>query len=593
MKRLSTLSVLALVSLSVLAQEERSRPHALAPWEVPLIREYRDSRATASRGITSLPTLPVRTMAEWEEVQSLCITWTDYDGILKQIVRAAKEECEVIIVCADSTSVIAYLNNSQFGGPLNNLNNITFIEGDFDSIWMRDYGPESMYVNEVDSLVLMDWIYNRPRPLDDLVPDLLGNAKGIPVLSSTVAPNDLVHTGGNFMADGFGTAFSSDLVIDENGSNGDYNQSVHSAAQTDQLMTDWMGIQPGRYIRMQTLPYDGIHHIDMHMKLIDEERLLVGEFPQGISDGPQLEANLQDITANYNSVFNTPYEYVRIPMPSSTGGQYPPSASYRTYANNVFINGTILVPTYRTQFDTVGLRILRESQPGYNVIGIDCDDNGMNIISQSGAIHCITKAIGVSDPLLIKHQSLDDTYDTQNPYTVEAYIRHRSGISGAMLYWTTDTTQAYQSLAMSDIGGNNWSASIPAQAAGTEVFYYIQGTANSGKVQVRPIVAPEGYWSFRVLDSNTGIAGANAPVVLEVFPNPTDGQCMIALAPNRVDRTRVEVLDALGRRVAWLNEGFLPGDGRFFVDLGPLDAGTYYVVATSAGGRHVLPLVKR
>jgi hypothetical protein len=286
-------------------------------------------------------------------------------------------------------------------------------------------------------------------------------------------------------------------------------------------------------------------------------------------------------------VFNTPYEYVRIPCPAPAASIR--QASYRTYANNVFINGTILVPTYRTQFDTVGLRILRESQPGYNVIGIDCDDNGMNIISQSGAIHCITKAIGVSDPLLIKHQSLDDTYDTQNPYTVEAYIRHRSGISGAMLYWTTDTTQAYQSLAMSDIGGNNWSASIPAQAAGTEVFYYIQGTANSGKVQVRPIVAPEGIEP--ACSCNTGIAGANAPVVLEVFPNPTDGQCMIALAPNRVDRTRGEVLDALGRRVAWLNEGFLPGDGRFFVDLGPLDAGTYYVVATSTWPPS--PLVKR
>ena len=98
---------------------------------------------------------------------------------------------------------------------------------------------------------------------------------------------------------------------------------------------------------------------------------------------------------------------------------------------------------------------------------------------------------------------------------------------------------------------------------------------------------------LRVLDNNTGIVGANAPIVLEVFPNPNDGQCMIALAPNRVDRTRVEVVDALGRRVAWLNEGFLPSDGRFFVDLGPLDAGTYYVVATSAGGRNVLPLVKR
>ena len=39
-----------------------------------------------------------------------------------------------------------------------------------------------------------------------------------------------------------------------------------------------MGIN--RYITMPTLPYDGIHHIDMHMKLLDEETLLVGEYPR-------------------------------------------------------------------------------------------------------------------------------------------------------------------------------------------------------------------------------------------------------------------------------------------------------------------------
>lgn len=591
MQRLHTLAILALATLSAQAQQTRDLPHALAPWEVPLIRDYRDSRADAARGITTFPTLPVRTMAEWEEVQSLCITWTSFEGILKQIVRYAKEECEVIIICDDQAAVISYLNNSQFGGPLPDLTNITFIEAPYNSIWMRDYGPETMYLNEVDSLVLMDWIYNRPRPLDDAIPDVLGDAKGIPVFSSTAAPNDLVHTGGNFMSDGFGTAFSSELVLEENGAGGQYNQTAHSPAQVDQLMEDWMGIQ--RYVRMTALPFDNINHIDMHMKLLDEERLLVGQFPQGVSDGPQIEQNLQFISSNYPSVFGTPYAYVRVPMPSSTGGNYPPNASYRTYANNIFINGTVLVPTYRTEFDTTGLRILRESLPGYKVVGIDCDNSGQNIISQSGAIHCITKAIGVSDPLLIRHQALQDTNDTQNPYTVTAWMRHRSGIAGASLYWTTDTTQAYQSVLMTDIGNNEWSAAIPAQPAGTEVFYYVEGTAVSGKVQVRPLVAPDGYWSFRVLDSNTGIPGALAPQVLEVFPNPTAGQCMIVVAPGRVDRTRVEVVDALGRRVAWLNEGFLPADGRFFVDLSPLDAGTYFVVATSAGGRSVMPLVKR
>jgi agmatine deiminase len=136
-------------------------------------------------------------------------------------------------------------------------------------------------------------------------------------------------------------------VLDENGPDGQFNQTVKTEAQVDSLMHAWMGIDFGRYIKMPTLPYDVIHHIDMHMKLLDEETLLVGEFPVGTSDGPQIEDNLDDVLANYNSVFGTPYKVIRIPMVPSTGGNYPPGGSYRTYTNFVFVNGTVLVPTYR------------------------------------------------------------------------------------------------------------------------------------------------------------------------------------------------------------------------------------------------------
>ena len=60
--------------------------------------------------------------------------------------------------------------------------------------------------------------------------------KGIAVYSTTQAPYDLVHTGGNFMCDGAGTAFSSELVLDENGANGNFNQTVRNAAGVDAMM---------------------------------------------------------------------------------------------------------------------------------------------------------------------------------------------------------------------------------------------------------------------------------------------------------------------------------------------------------------------
>ncbi len=585
-------SIAAVMALSGLALGAQDLPHALSPAEVPLIPAYRESRMLAARGITSPPPFQVRTMAEWEEVQTLVVTWTSFPGILKQIVRAAKEECEVLIVCADQSAVVNYLLNSSYGGPLPDLENITFLTAPFNSIWVRDFGPETIYQNEVDSLFLLDWIYNRPRPLDDALSDEVGEAKGITVFSTTAAPYDLVHTGGNFMSDGFGTAFSSGLVLEENGPGGDYNITVRDAAGVDAVMSQFMGIQPGRYVKMTPLPYDNINHIDMHMKLLDEETLLVGQFPAGQSDGPQIEQNIQYVLGNFNSVFGTPYRIVRIPMPPSTGGAFPPSASYRTYANNIFINRTVLVPTYREQYDTTGLRILRESLPGYRVIGIDCDDNGVNIISQSGAIHCITKAIGVADPLLIRHQRLTDTYETVEPYGVSAYIRHRSGIAEATVHWTTDTTAGYQAIAMVPGPGDVWTAPIPAQAAGSVIYYYIHAAANSGKQQVRPMTAPQGWWRFRVMGDATAVGEGEGPVVTGAYPNPTNGLLVVSVDGTGREPVRIRLLDALGREALRIQDGPMHMDGRAFADLSGLAEGAYQLVVETARGRSTRKVVR-
>ena len=107
--------------------------------------------------------------------------------------------------------------------------------------------------------------------------------------------------------------------------------------EIDTIMKHFMGIEP--FIKMPTLPYDGIHHIDMHMKLLDEETILVGEYPQGVADGPQIEANINYIKNNYTSAFGTPYRFIRIQMPPDAQGQYPDTwGDYRTYTNSIFIN---------------------------------------------------------------------------------------------------------------------------------------------------------------------------------------------------------------------------------------------------------------
>ena len=178
---------------------------------------------------------------------------------------------------------------------------------------------------------------------------------------------------------------------------------------------------------------------------------------------------------------------VRIPMPPDQTDRYPHQGGhYRTYTNSIFINKTILVPIYEEQYDTTALRIYREQLPGYQVVGINCN----SIIPSLGALHCITKTVGVSDPLWIAHPRLRDVADTVAAYPVIAEIRHRTGIASATLHVRARGVMGYTAIPMvlSDTAQAIWTADIPAFAAGTEVQYYIEAVSLSGRAQVRPIV---------------------------------------------------------------------------------------------------------
>jgi agmatine/peptidylarginine deiminase len=564
------------------AMAQQNLPAGLTPQEEQILLNGTYQFGGNSRSVSTPPPFDVRTMAQWEEVQTLVLTWTSYPSILAKIVDAAQEECEVLIHCTDSTQVKTYLNGQ--GVP---LTNVKYLEVPFNSIWIRDYGAHTVYKNEVDSVLLVEWIYNRPRPDDDAMPNEYALYKGIGLHGTTAAPYDLVNTGGNWMVDGFGTAFASKLILDENDAGNPYSVTVKSEADIDTIMRKYMGIT--RYIKMETLPYDDIHHIDMHMKFLNEETILVGQFPAGISDGPQIEANILYVTSNYNSVYGTPYKIVRIPMPPSTSGGYAGApygnAYYRTYANFVFVNKTVIVPTYYTEYDTTALRILQEQLPGYTIATIDADNSSANLISAGGVIHCITNLIGAADQLLISHQNLPDTYDQVNPYEVDAYIKHKTPIVTATMYWSTTPGTGYTPVAMSAIGHDHWVADIPAHPAGTTLYYYIEATSTSGKTQVRPIVAPQGYFHFNVLDNSSAIDEPVEMKLTGVFPNPASAITCIPVNASKEFKGTLVLTDMMGRVVETIHTGsFGQGETRYFIHADRYAAGTYFIVLQPENG---------
>lgn len=587
MKQLFTL-LLFVVSIHLASAQYL--PHVMTATEALELPQYnalRNGANTINTGFDYPPTSSVRTIGEWEELQGFTISWISYNSMLREIVRNAKLETRVYVLVADAATQNSAMTYLAAGGV--DTVNVSFVIRGYNSVWSRDYGMWSAYTNDVDSLLSIDWIYNRPRPKDDTAHYALAAMLGTPLYKTSTAPWDLVNTGGNFMTDGFGTAFASKLILDDNSLAAGFNIN-HTEAEIDTIMLHYMGIK--KYIKMNKLPYDQIHHIDMHMKLLNEETLLVGQYPTGVADGPQIEANLQYILANFTSVYGTPYKVIRIPMPPDNGA-YPPTngADYFTYTNSSFINKTIIVPVYNIPQDSIALSIYREALPGYKVVGI----NSTASIGALGALHCITKEIGTADPLLISHQSLTDTYDDVNPYTVTALMKHRTGIATAMLYFTTDTTQPYQSVLMNAVGGTNdlFEAQIPAQAAGTEIFYYVQAIANSGKQQVRPMPAPSGYWHFHVLAP--AAIGENSALqfeVLAVYPNPAKGILTIPIIFNQPTHVTITLEDLTGKVIANIFNGDAnQGSRQFNFDTKSITKGMYLLRIQTDNGSAIKKVV--
>lgn len=244
--------------------QEEPLPRWMTPEEEQMLSTYEFSTSSQERGVTTPPQGNLRTMAEWEQIEYLLVTWVpNYENTLTGIVEAAVNECKVLIITPNEASVENTLQNA--GVP---TDSVVYLDRDYNSIWMRDYAANTVYKDWNDSLILVDWIYNRPRPLDNGSPEAYANFLNIPIYQMTTAPTDVIATGGNYMSDGFGTSVSSKLITDENGVNNGFGVTVKTEQDLNSIFQDFMGID--NYIKVERLPYDDIDHIDMQIKFLDE-----------------------------------------------------------------------------------------------------------------------------------------------------------------------------------------------------------------------------------------------------------------------------------------------------------------------------------
>ncbi|HKK38519.1 MAG TPA: T9SS type A sorting domain-containing protein, partial [Cryomorphaceae bacterium] len=153
--------------------------------------------------------------------------------------------------------------------------------------------------------------------------------------------------------------------------------------------------------------------------------------------------------------------------------------------------------------------------------------------------------------------------------------------------------EEFNSVAMTAGEGVEWLAIIPAQEVGSIIEYYVSAIAENGKTQVRPIVAPEGFWSFEVLGTITSVDTQKLISMAKVYPNPAMDLVSIPINARRELDVTVYMTDITGKVVKEIHSGTLFGDRRLSVFVSDLASGVYTVVAEGVFGRVATPLLVR
>ena len=458
-KALSIFTLLLLMATTMQAQDNK-KPDWMR-WHYLSEEEMYDHSRGMNFVETDPPTGTPRFVAEFEPMQGVMIRYPL--GIPTSLVAQLSNNCMVYCIVSNG-----YQNQAQnsFQSAGVNMSNVTFVNAQTDSYWVRDYGP--WYIFEDRTPAIVDNVYNRPRPYDDEISGVFANFWGIPMYGM-----NLEHTGGNMMEDGRGHGVSDNLVLQENNNN---------ETNVRNKMRDYLGIDP--YHITIDPQGDYIAHVDCWGKYLAPDKILIAQVPASNSHYADYES-VANYFATTNCCWGYPYRVYRVYEPGGT--------TLAPYTNSLILNKTVYVPlgtnnTYNQQ----ALAVYQEAMPGYEIIGVT--NNGYSGWENTDALHCRTRGVMDFNMLFVDHRSvLFGEQDWQDSIAVVSKFIAYSGQAlkqdSLLVYYSIDGG-AYQTAHMTATGNpDEYVGYIKGYQGESEINYYVFGADESGHRYTQPVFA--------------------------------------------------------------------------------------------------------
>lgn len=313
----------------------------------------------------------IKTIAEWSEQEYLILALphenTDWKAYLDEI---RNSYIELVKIASKYQKVLLVAPNESDFKAFKDMKNLEFFICETNDTWIRDYG--AIDILKDGKLSSLNFIFNAwgdkfQSKLDNEVNEKLFKAK----FKTRLENIDLILEGGSVEFNGQGTMLTTTKCLLND------NRNKLPKEFLDKKLKELFNLNRIIWLENGFIKGDDTDsHIDTLARFIDENTVAIS------SCTDEQDEHYAELLAMKKELLKEDFKLLELPLPSAKF--YEGKKLAATYANFIFINNALIVPTYNDKNDELVLQKLQKALPDKDVIGLDA----LVFVRQNGSLHC-------------------------------------------------------------------------------------------------------------------------------------------------------------------------------------------------------------
>ena len=315
--------------------------------------------------------MEIRAFGEWEEQELLFISLphenTDWKPYLEEILASYEELVgaivpfqKVALICPDEKILLRF---AKF------TNTVSF-KIDTNDTWIRDYGLIDVLKN--GKIISYDFKFNAWGGKFESFKDDAVNIQITNQIKTNLKEIDFILEGGSVEFNGNGVLMTTSECLLNCNRNSHLNK-----IQIDAKLKEFFGLKKIIWLDHGFIKGDDTDsHVDTLARFISPDTIAYM-----VCDDPKDE-HFNELNAMKIELEKTGFKLLPLPLPSAKF--YNDRRLCCTYANFIFVNGALIVPTYNDKNHHVVLERLQSALPDRKIVGV----NSLVFVRQNGSLHC-------------------------------------------------------------------------------------------------------------------------------------------------------------------------------------------------------------